>query len=149
MAEIKRVYRQTMPAVKLADATGKRIKKTVYLQTSGVSGFKMTCLHRFNCPMRGRSHLRIAMPTQAYAAAKKGSRFSIGSVCSCRWMPQYRLDMTVLYQMRVILRLEEEGFAWKADKDGVMWCFERYSCPRFTTPDEEGNVILDMCFYVK
>lgn len=23
------------------------------------------------------------------------------------------------------------------------WWFERYSCPRFTTPDEEGNVILD------
>ena len=23
------------------------------------------------------------------------------------------------------------------------WCFERYNCPRFTTPDESGNVILD------
>lgn len=23
------------------------------------------------------------------------------------------------------------------------WCFERYNCPRFTTPDEAGNVILD------
>ncbi len=23
------------------------------------------------------------------------------------------------------------------------WCVERYNCPRFTTPDEEGNVILD------
>ncbi len=23
------------------------------------------------------------------------------------------------------------------------WCFERYDCPRFTTPDEAGNVILD------
>lgn len=23
------------------------------------------------------------------------------------------------------------------------WCFERYNCPRFTTPDEHGNVILD------
>ena len=23
------------------------------------------------------------------------------------------------------------------------WCFERYNCPRFTTPDEKGNVILD------
>lgn len=23
------------------------------------------------------------------------------------------------------------------------WCFERYNCPRFTTPDDEGNVILD------
>ena len=23
------------------------------------------------------------------------------------------------------------------------WCFERYNCPRFTSPDEAGNVILD------
>lgn len=23
------------------------------------------------------------------------------------------------------------------------WCFERYNCPRFTMPDENGNVILD------
>ncbi len=23
------------------------------------------------------------------------------------------------------------------------WCFERYNCPRFTTPDGEGKVILD------
>lgn len=23
------------------------------------------------------------------------------------------------------------------------WCFERYNCPRFTTPDEEGRVVLD------
>jgi hypothetical protein len=29
------------------------------------------------------------------------------------------------------------------------WFFERYNCPRFTTPDEKGNVILDYCIYVK
>ena len=29
------------------------------------------------------------------------------------------------------------------------WCFERYGCPRFTTPDEKGNIILDICFYLK
>ena len=23
------------------------------------------------------------------------------------------------------------------------WCFERYNCPRFTAPDENGDVILD------
>lgn len=23
------------------------------------------------------------------------------------------------------------------------WCFERYNCPRYTTPDASGNVILD------
>jgi hypothetical protein len=29
------------------------------------------------------------------------------------------------------------------------WLFERYNCPRFTTPDEKGNVILDYCVYIK
>ena len=28
-------------------------------------------------------------------------------------------------------------------------CLERYACPRFTTPDENGKVILDICFYLK
>ena len=27
--------------------------------------------------------------------------------------------------------------------------FETYNCPRFTTPDEKSNVILDYCFYIK
>lgn len=45
--------------------------------------------------------------------------------------------------------LRKEGFEWTADKNGVKWCFERYVCPRFTVPDEKGNVILDMCFYVE
>ncbi len=29
------------------------------------------------------------------------------------------------------------------------WFFERYNCPRFTTPDEKGNVILDYCMYIR
>jgi hypothetical protein len=29
------------------------------------------------------------------------------------------------------------------------WFFERYGCPRFTTPDDKGKVLLDICFYVK
>lgn len=35
--------------------------------------------------------------------------------------------------------LREGGFVRKEDD----WCFERYNCPRYTTPDGEGNVILD------
>lgn len=30
---------------------------------------------------------------------------------------------------------------WKRVEDD--WCFERYNCPRFTTPDGAGRVILD------
>jgi len=29
------------------------------------------------------------------------------------------------------------------------WCFERYNCPRFTTPDEQGNVILDYAISIE
>ena len=44
-------------------------------------------------------------------------------------------------------RLTKEGFEILTD-DIHDWCFERYSC-RYSTPDEKGNVILDICFYVK
>lgn len=29
------------------------------------------------------------------------------------------------------------------------WFFEKFNCPRFTTPDEKGNVILDYCIYIE
>ena len=29
------------------------------------------------------------------------------------------------------------------------WCMERYCCPRYTTPDENGKIVLDICFYLK
>lgn len=48
-----------------------------------------------------------------------------------------------LYSMdthnRCLEALKEQGLKRKEDD----WCFERYNCPRFTTPDEKGNVILD------
>ena len=40
---------------------------------------------------------------------------------------------------RCLEALAEQGFQRKEDD----WCFERYQCPRYTTPDEEGRVILD------
>ena len=35
--------------------------------------------------------------------------------------------------------IKTQGMKRKEDD----WCFERYNCPRFTMPDENGNVILD------
>lgn len=46
-------------------------------------------------------------------------------------------------------RLEEEGYEIIPDEKGAYWFFERYGCPRFTTPDDLGNVILDICYFVK
>ena len=40
-------------------------------------------------------------------------------------------------------RLEKEGFDINYN-----WNFERYVHPRNTTPDEKGNIILDICFYL-
>ncbi|MDR1000196.1 MAG: hypothetical protein LBL96_05275 [Clostridiales bacterium] len=45
-------------------------------------------------------------------------------------------------------KLEKEGYEFLPDENGFQWLFERYGCPRFTSPDEKGNVILDICFYV-
>lgn len=38
-----------------------------------------------------------------------------------------------------LAELKRQG--WTRVEDD--WCFERYNCPRFTTPDENGEVILD------
>lgn len=35
------------------------------------------------------------------------------------------------------------GKKYKGSANWGEWCFERYNCPGFTTPDEQGNVILD------
>lgn len=35
---------------------------------------------------------------------------------------------------------------WRFEERG--WFFERYHCSRFTQPDEQGNVILDICAYL-
>ena len=40
---------------------------------------------------------------------------------------------------RCLEALKQQGMVRKEDD----WCFERYQCPRYTTPDEEGKIILD------
>lgn len=40
--------------------------------------------------------------------------------------------------------LRDQG--WRFAETG--WFFERYNCPRFTQPDEKGNVILDIGAYL-
>jgi hypothetical protein len=49
----------------------------------------------------------------------------------------------------VMERLGGIGAKVKTDADGAIWSFERYGCPRFTTPDARGNVILDVGFIVE
>ncbi|MDD3242949.1 MAG: GyrI-like domain-containing protein [Eubacteriales bacterium] len=44
-----------------------------------------------------------------------------------------------IYMADCLPCIKEEGAAWAADQNGVLWCFERYACPRFTSPDEKGT----------
>ncbi len=46
-------------------------------------------------------------------------------------------------------RLAEANMEIWRDADGAEWSFENCLCPRYTTPDEKGNVILDYCCFVK
>jgi hypothetical protein len=46
-------------------------------------------------------------------------------------------------------KLEEEGYKIVTDSSGAYWFFERYGCPRFTTADEKGKIILDICHYIE
>jgi len=45
--------------------------------------------------------------------------------------------------------VEAEGMRLWKDAAGGVWAFENCLCPRYTTPDEAGNVILDYCYFVE
>lgn len=46
-------------------------------------------------------------------------------------------------------KYQEKGVGtFREDDQGRICFFERYQCPRFTTPDAEGNVILDYGIYL-
>lgn len=36
---------------------------------------------------------------------------------------------------------------WR-DAQGCEWSFENCLCPRYTSPDEQGNITLDYCCFV-
>lgn len=48
----------------------------------------------------------------------------------------------------VMQKLAEQGLSLWLDHEGACWAMERYTCPRFTTPDEQGNIIIDLAFLV-
>ena len=45
--------------------------------------------------------------------------------------------------------VENEGMILWKDENGGVWSFENCVCPRYTTPDEQGNIIMDYCYYVE
>ena len=45
--------------------------------------------------------------------------------------------------------VERAGMTVWTDKEGGVWSFENCTCPRYTTPDEQGNIIMDYCYFVQ
>ena len=44
--------------------------------------------------------------------------------------------------------LSEHGAELVSDRDGAFWFFERYEFPRSRTPEKDGSLTLDYCFYI-
>ena len=169
MAEIKKVYRQSMPKMKLV---GKCYKEEDKVNNTFAAHWCEWFQNDWFSPLRlagsgseepfedcdaliGLSRLKEGEPFQywigvfmpmdaAVPAGYDSVALEAGDIAVC-WIYGKEPD---IYFHCCLDRLKEEGFSWGADKDGVRWCFERYVCPRFTQPDERGNVILDMCFYL-
>lgn len=43
--------------------------------------------------------------------------------------------------------MEARGFKWNPGPSGDRLMAERYACPRFTEPDQNGNIILDAVYF--
>ncbi len=72
--------------------------------------------------------------------------FPAGSLGTC-WI--YGKENEVHDTRECCPALLREGFRLWQDKNGGVWSFENCCCPRYTTPDEHGKVIMDYCYYVK
>lgn len=168
--EIKKVYKESVPHVKLI---GKRLTNNERDETStfarywqqsfqegwfdilskcpnvpGVSGDYLGVM-RMNGESSDGFEYWIGMfraPDAEVPTGFESVEIPAGKVGVC-WL--YGNEKTgELYSMEAfdlsMTALKEQG--WSYAETG--WFFERYNCPRFTAPDEKGNVILDICTYL-
>lgn len=168
MAEIKRIYRQSLPAVKLV---GRQYTEADKVNNTFSCKWEEWFAGKLFEPLKlpeGTEPFEDCDAFYGVCRCKQGEPFvywigvlmpldaevpegyesvvlDAGDIAVC-WVYGKEPDV---YMYDSYSKLKEAGYEWKADKNGVLWCFERYVCPRFTDPDEEGNVILDMCYYVK
>mgnify|MGYP001074408679 FL=1 len=45
--------------------------------------------------------------------------------------------------------VENMGMEIWLDERGGIWSFENCLCPRYTTPDDKGKIIMDYCYFVE
>lgn len=91
----------------------------------------------------------IGMFTPAGTAVPEGFRsidFPAGNLGIC-WLYGSEGDVHQTGGCRG--QLASQGMEVLPDADGAVWSFENCLCPRYTTPDETGNIILDYCFFIK
>ncbi len=73
--------------------------------------------------------------------------FDAGNLGVC-WLKGPEAELYA-HEDLAFMRMEEEHYEIIPGRDGTFCAFERYGCPRFTTPDENGDVILDICSFIK
>lgn len=167
MPEIKRVYSQSMPAMKLV---GRRYteadrqngtfgcKWSEWFENDLFSPLKMPdTAEPFEdcdayiglCRMKEGEPFEywigVFLPPDFPVAEGYDSVLLDAGEIGVAWVCGKEPD---IYFCCCLEKLKEAGLEWTADKNGVKWCFERYVRPRFLAPDENGDVILDMCYYV-
>lgn len=71
--------------------------------------------------------------------------FPAGGLGTC-WL--YGKENEVHDTSTCLPMLIKAGMEPRADAEGAVWSFENCLCPRYTTPDEAGNIILDYCYFV-
>lgn len=62
---------------------------------------------------------------------------------------QGREEMVYGHEGEVMELFAQKGVHPATEANGDMWFFERYACPRFTTPGEYGEIILDIGFFTR
>jgi predicted transcriptional regulator YdeE len=167
MAEIIKVYRESLPELRLI---GKRYVDGDRGKDGGFSGqweewfqrgwFKPlealgslpenedACVGCMRCANGFEYWIGMFFP--AGTAVPEGYAYvdiPAGDIGVC-WI-QGRAETGELYGQEIhdacFGRIREAGWLPACDA----WFFERYNCPRFTTPDETGKVILDYCVYLE
>ena len=169
MAEVTRIYRQKLPKMKLVGkcyGDADKVNDTFAAKwgewfqndwfaplcaaVPGDEPFPDCSAYIGLCRIKKGEPFRywigVFLPEDAAVPAGYDSvTLDAGDVAVC-WVYGKEPDV---YLCNSLDPLKAEGYTWTPDEGGVLWCFERYTCPRFTDPDEKGNIILDMCYYVQ
>lgn len=91
----------------------------------------------------------IGMFTPAETSVPDGFEYKdfAGLSLGTCWIYGYEADIHDISACRSEV-VKNGMIIWK-DENGGTWSFENCLCPRYTTPDENGKIILDYCYFVE